>query len=239
MLDKSISHELRKFSRTINPEPSIHLGQRYNRDGRFLREPGNTVVCHLVEGSETEDVLIAARARYLAMPEADHLAFTPIASLHMTLFQGIIEYRRQIPFWPVDIASNTSIDEMTAIFLERLKPFAGGPVFHVRVTHALPTGLIVEGASEVDRIAMKEWRNAFANIFGYRHPDQETYKFHITFAYVIDKFADAALPAWQSMLDEVVADINDRVGELELRPPAFCSFVDMNHFEELRIFSFR
>jgi Uncharacterized protein conserved in bacteria len=28
------------------------------------------------------------------MPEAGQLAFTPLSSLHMTLFQGIIEYRR-------------------------------------------------------------------------------------------------------------------------------------------------
>jgi hypothetical protein len=235
----AISPELRKFSKTLNPEPSIHLGQRYNRHGKFLREPGNTVVCHLIEESETENALVEARARYSAMPEAGHLAFTPVSSLHMTLFQGIIEYRRHLPYWPVGVALDTPIDEMTAIFLDRLQSFSGGPAFRVRVTDALPTGLVVEGANEADRKALKEWRNAFANIFGYRHPDHASYEFHITFAYVIEKFADATLPAWQGMLRDVAREINDRVGVLELRPPAFCAFNDMNHFEELCVFEFR
>jgi hypothetical protein len=235
----AISPELRKFSKTLNPEPSIHLGQRYNRHGNFLREPGNTVVCRLIEESETENALVEARTRYSSMPEAGHLAFTPVSSLHMTLFQGIIEYRRRLPYWPVDVALDTSIDEMTAIFLDRLKLFSGGPAFDVRVTDALPTGLVVEGASEGDRRALKEWRDAFANIFGYRHPDHESYEFHITLAYVIEKFADSSLPAWQQMLRDIAREINDQVGVLELRPPAFCAFNDMNHFEELCVFEFR
>lgn len=235
----AISPELRRFSRTIDPEPSVHLGQRYNREGRFLKEPGNTVVCHLVEGSKTEKALAAARSRYSAMPEARQLAFTAISSLHMTLFQGTIEYRRHLPYWPIDVPLDTPIDDMTTIFLDRLKLFAGGPAFKVRVTKALPTGLVVEGATEVDRKALKEWRNALANIFGYRHPDHDTYEFHITFAYVIEKFADAALPAWQKMHDDVVRDINRDVGALEMRPPAFCAFNDMNYFEELKVLAFK
>lgn len=29
---------------------------------------------------------------------------------------------------------------------------------------------------------MKGWRDALADIFGYRHPDHDTYEFHITFS---------------------------------------------------------
>jgi hypothetical protein len=202
----------------------------------FLPEPGNTVVCHLVAGSATQAALIDARARYLSMPEAKQLAFTPIPSLHMTLFQGILERRRSLPYWPADAALDSPIEEMTATFIERLNGYDGGPRFKMKVTDALPTGLKLEGATEADRQALRDWRDAFANLFGYRHPDHDDYVFHITFSYVIARFDDAALPAWQRMLDEVVADINRRAPVLELNPPAFCSFADMNHFEELRVF---
>jgi hypothetical protein len=37
------------------------------------------------------------------------------------------------------------------------------------------------------------------------------------------------------MLAEVVDDIRRRAELLELCPPAFCSFKDMNHFEELLV----
>lgn len=232
-----ISPALRQFSRTEHPTRPLHLGTRYDTAGTFLPEPGNTIVCHLVEGSATQAALIDARARYLAMPEAAQLAFTPASSLHMTLFQGIIEGRRTPPFWPEGVAPDTGIDAMTRLFLDRLATFPGGPKFNVQVTDALPTGLKCEGATEADRRALRSWRDAFADRFGYRHPDHDTYVFHITFSYVIERFADAALPAWQAMLTEVVADIAARAPILELRAPAFCSFADMNHFEELQVFT--
>lgn len=236
MLD-TISPALRLYSRA-NTTPLVHLGRRYNASGEFLPEPGNTIVCHLAQGSDTEAVLNEARERYLGMPDAKrHLAFTPASSLHMTLFQGILEGRRAQPYWPADIAVDTPVDKVTRIFRERLASFPGGPAFKVRVTDALPTGLKCEGATDADRQALKAWRNAFADILGYRHPDHEDYVFHITFTYVIERFDDAALPAWQAMLDGVLRDIAARAPVLDLRAPAFCSFADMNHFEELQVFA--
>jgi hypothetical protein len=234
----AVTPELMNYAKSRNPEPPRRLGTRYDRGGTFLPEPGNTVVCHLVEGSETERALVEARQRYLAMPEAPQLAFTPVSSLHMTLFQGVIEYRRSWPYWPRNMATDSSIRSMTEHYAARLANFAGGPSFRVHAVKALPTGIVVEGVSDKDRLAMLEWRDRFADLFGYRHPDHESYEFHITFAYIIEYLADDALPAWQAMLDDVADAMRSRVDFLELRPPAFCSFEDMNHFEELRAFNF-
>jgi len=219
--------------------PPAHLGKRYDRAGVFQPEPGNTVVCHVVPGSETERALVDARARYLAMPEADKLAPTPVESYHMTLFQGIIEGRRRQPYWPADVATDTPIEAMTELMLKRLETFSAVEPFQVAVTMALPTGLIVEGATAADRHAMADWRNRFADVFGYRHPDHDSYQFHITMAYMIDWLDAASVPAWHAMLDEVTADIAARAPVLDLRAPAFCAFQDMNWFEELRVFDAR
>lgn len=221
------------YARSRNPTAPRHLGTRYDRSGTFLPEPGNTVVCHLVSGSATEQVLVDAQARYRAMPDAASLAFTPVESYHMTLFQGVIEGRRNYPYWPADMASDLPIAETTRLFAQRLERFAGAPTFNVEATAALPTGLMVEGVTAADRHAMAEWRNGYAEVFGYRHPDHDSYQFHITMAYMIDWIDDAALPAWQTVLDEVLDDILHRAPILDLRAPAFCSFEDMNWFEEL------
>ena len=225
--------DLSPFSKRRHPEPPPHLGTRYDRSGSFLREPGNTVVSHVVDGSETQKVLVEARQRYLDMTEAAQLAFTPVSSLHMTIFQGVIEYRRKSGFWPPDLALDMPIDETTVRLRERLREFTGEPPFKVHVVEALPTGLTLDGITAADRKALRDWRDALADIFGYRHPDHDSYRFHITFAYVIQRFDDDALTSWQTMLEQVVADIRQRLDHVELRPPAFCSFEDMNHFEEL------
>jgi hypothetical protein len=227
---------LRFASRTLHDRPIPHLGQRYDTSGAFLRERGNTVVCHLVENLESTAAILDARARYLAMPGAEKLAFTAASSLHMTLFQGIIETRRALPYWPGDVPLETPVDDMTAIFMDRLARFAPGEAFAVEVTHATPNGLTLDGVTVQDRAVLKDWRNRFADLLGYRHPDHDTYVFHITFAYMIERFDDETMAAWVPFLDEIAEEIRQRSPVIELSAPAFCAFEDMNHFEELLSF---
>jgi hypothetical protein len=236
MLD-SIKSPLAGFFAGSNPSPPLHLGTRYDTSGNFLTEPGNTVVSHLASGSASEAVLIDVRERMHAMPDADHLAFTPISSLHMTLFQGIIEYRRRLPYWPQDVPLDTSIDDMTRLYLERLNGFKGCGPFNIKVVDIVPTGLTVAGASEEDERIMSAWRDVLSVPFGYRHPDHDAYAFHITFAYQIRRLDDERVAQWQDLFDDCLSLLARQAPVIELRPPAFCSFKDMKHFEELLILS--
>jgi len=227
------------FGAAENADAPLHLGSRYDEAGTFVSDPGNTVVAHLVPGSVTETALLAARQRYLSMADADGLAFTAASSLHMTLFQGVLDRRRETPFWPEDVPLDMPLREVTDLMLARLTGFSAGPDFAVELVQAVPTGLIVEGVSEADRQAMAEWRDRFAALLGYRHPDHERYQFHITFAYPIRWIADQRLGVWADMLDEITDTIKQQVPVLELRAPAFCVFDDMNHFQELLVFDQR
>jgi hypothetical protein len=234
MLDKPRS-SLAGFFEGTNPTPPLHLGTRFDTSGIFLNEPGNTVVCHLVDGSPSEAVVVEMRERMRAMPDADRLAFTPVSSLHMTLFQGIIEYRRRLPYWPADVPLDTSIDDMTRLYRERLNGFEGRGAFKVKVVDVVPTGLTVAGATDEDVRIMSAWRDALSVPFGYRHPDHDTYVFHVTFAYQIRRLADGRASEWQDLFDDCLSLFARQTPVIELRPPAFCSFRDMEHFEELLV----
>lgn len=234
MLD-TVRPSLAGFFEGTNPTPPVHLGTRYDTSGDFLPEPGNTVVCHLVEGSASEAAILDVRERMRAMPDADRLALTPVSSLHMTLFQGIIEYRRRLPYWPSDVPLDTGIDDMTGLYLRRLQGFQGCGPFNVKVVEVVPTGLTVAGASEEDRRILKAWRDALSVPFGYRHPDHDTYVFHITFAYQVRRLADERASAWRDLFEDCLSFLDREAPVIELRPPAFCSFKDMKHFEELLV----
>ncbi|MER9656746.1 DUF1868 domain-containing protein [Mesorhizobium sp. M0152] len=235
----SIKPSLAGFFAGANPTTPVHLGTRYDTSGNFLIEPGNTVVSRLVSGSPSEAVVLAVRERMLAMPDADRLAFTPVSSLHMTLFQGVIEYRRRLPYWPQDVPLDTSIDAMTRLYLERLKGFQDIGAFQIKVVEVTPTGLAVAGATDNDARIMREWRDALSVPFGYRHPDHDSYAFHVTFAYQIQRLADDRAAAWQALFDDCLALFARQAPVIEIRPPAFCSFRDMEHFEELLVLSGR
>lgn len=231
----TIHASLKKFSRSANQTLPWHLGTRYNGQGIFLPEPGNTVVSHLMPQAVSTASILEVRRRMMDMPEAGQFAFTHPASLHMTVFQGIIEYRRKLPFWPPDMALDTAVDDMTAFYLKRLSGFDAPPAFDVRIVEVTPLGLVVEGATGADRRVLAEWRDRLADIFGYRHPDHDAYVFHITFSYIIDWLADDVLERWTRFLGEQLAFLRSASPVIALNPPAFCSFRDMNHFEELLV----
>jgi hypothetical protein len=234
-MSQSVKPSLARYAASSNSDMPRHLGTRYNAEGAFLPEPGNTVVCHLVAGSASQRAVVEVRERMLSMPDSGKLTFTPPSSLHMTLFQGIIEYRRALPHWPLDIPHDTSIDEMTRLYLDRLRQFGGLGSFKIKAIDVTPVGLTVTGATSEDKAVIKNWRDALAVPFGYRHPDHDTYVFHITLAYPVDWLADDRLPAWQKLLDECLLYLERTAPIIEIHPPAFCSFKDMNHFEELLV----
>jgi hypothetical protein len=211
------------------------LGIRYDAEGNFLPEPGNTIVCHLARRTASEAAVLQVRERLLALPGADCLAFTPAASLHMTLFQGVIDTRRKHPYWPADIPLHLAMDQITRRMMTRLDGFDGCGPFSVKAIEMTPTGLAVEPVTEKDARVMQAWRDKLASTFGYRHPDHDTYSFHITFAYVIRGIPDAAAAQWQRVLDESLDLLRRAAPVIELREPAFCRFRDMKHFEELLI----
>lgn len=201
----SVKPSLAGYFAGSNLTPPLHLGRRYDSSGNFLTEPGNTVVCHLVDGSPSEAVVVEVRERMRAMPHTDRLAFTPVSSLHMTLFQGIIEYRRRLPYWPEDAPLDTSIDDMTRLYQERLNGFEGRGAFKIRVVDVVPTGLTVAGATDEDVRILRAWRDALSAPFGYRHPDHDSYTFHITFAYQIRRLDDERITQWQQLFDDCLS----------------------------------
>ena len=210
-----------------------HTGVRFEESGRFLQERGNTIVNHVVEGSQTLKALLEIRERMMGLSHADHFAFTAPGSLHMTLAQGILETRRKKHYWPEGLDLNAPVDDITAVYLERFAGFPDHGAFAVRVEAMSPLGLIVRGATAEDEATMRRWRDAVCEPFGYRHPDHDDYEFHITIAYLARWLPAEALGAYETALDEMLDHLNRTNPVLELGEPALCSFEDMNHFEPL------
>jgi hypothetical protein len=234
----TISAELDRYAAHSRKKPPDRLGQRLDAK-RFLPESGNTVVCHLDVDNPAHQAVLDARARMQALPEADRFLYTPVESLHMTLFEGVIETRRSADAWPKGVDLQASVASVTDMLLDRLTSFAPLPKFAVRVDSLRPTGLILKGATPEDEARMTAWREALTRPFGYRQAQHDAYRFHMTFCYPIAWLSDAALPVWQAELPAILADLQAAAPIIPLRPAAFCQFNDMTWFEELRVLSYR
>lgn len=207
------------------------LGTRFDATGQFLFEPGNTVVSHVVPGSATERAMIRIRDGLRALDPGHHFAWTPVSSYHMTIFQGVIEYRRQPGYWPADLPLDASIGESTDYFLARLQDFPRVAPFNVKLDEVTPHGLTVSPATAADAAIIADFRNSLADRFGYRHPDHETYVLHITVAYIVRWLPRASHEIYLPALLQLSEDFRKEVPVIELGPADFCTFDDMNHFE--------
>jgi hypothetical protein len=226
-------HFSRSFTSAGKDTPPRHLGTRYDRAGNFLYEPGNTFVSHVVDGSQSQRALMEVRERLRVMPYADHFTFTPVSSLHKTLFQGVIEGRRGREYWPAALPTDAAIPETTAWIDERLEGFSVAP-FRIKADMVTPLGVVVSGLTDADERVMREARDALAKRLGYRHPDHDDYTFHITLAYQLDWLPPEAEAIYLPALAEMKTLLDALPKGIELDIPAFCVFDDMEEFRPLR-----
>lgn len=223
---------LDEFAASANTRPPMRLGQRYDKQ-QFLPDPGNTVVCHLDLNSAGGAAVLRARARMQALPGAERLLFTPEHSLHMTVFEGVLDVRRSADAWPADISRDASVDEVTDEMRQRMQGFRGPGTFDVSVNAARVGGLELCGTTDADVAALLAWREALSALFGYRQREHDIYCHHMTFAYPLDWLPEDLVPEWRTAYAEIQADLMAEAPVLPLRAPAFCEFADMTHFEEL------
>lgn len=223
--------DLEQFAVGAHTAPPMRLGQRHDAE-RFLPDPGNTVVCHLDMDTDGAAAVLRARARIKALPGAEHVLFTPENSLHMTVFEGVLDVRRTPDAWPSFMEADASVDAVTDAMRGRLAGLEG-PEFAVRVKALRPGGLELVGATDADVAALFAWREALSGAFCYRQGAHDAYKHHLTFGYAVSWLPDALVPAWRAALAEIEAELVAAAPVIPLRAPAFCEFADMTWFEEL------
>jgi hypothetical protein len=210
--------------------PNRHLGVRFDQTGRFLREKGNTIVAQVIPGSATEAALISVRDELMALPYAEHFAFTDVASYHMTVFEGVIETRRAPGYWPASLPLDSSIDAATEAMAEMLRQLPLLPSFAIHPVEVTPFGLILTGETEADEAALRHWRDRLSDALGYRTPTHDSYRFHTTLAYAHTWLPRDALAAYKTAMDRLSRDLKHGLPTLDLARPAFCRFHDMNAF---------
>ncbi|WP_300018626.1 DUF1868 domain-containing protein [uncultured Roseobacter sp.] len=226
--------DIATFAAGQNANPPARLGQRYSATA-FLPEAGNTVVCHLDRTAPAHQAVLDARTRMQALPGAENFLYTPAESLHMTVFEGVIETRRTADAWPAGIDRDAPVTEVTEALMTRFEPFSPPLAFSVRVKDVVPTGLMLTGATAEDDRILQDWRDALTGPFGYRHKDHDAYRFHMTFAYPTGWIPDDLVPVWAQELNIILEDLSRAAPVIPLRAPAFCRFADMEEFEELRV----
>ena len=210
---------------------------KFTRAGKVKTFRGNTVICHLPSQSKFRDAVTALGAALRSSPFSHKLACTPPESYHTTIFPGANDLDRSFYGWPSDVPKTASIDECTRIVAEHVKAF--------RMQTDMPIRMKVDGERLIGSIRLVPYDDAenakvrrlrdrlASDVFHYLDRGHDTYTFHSTLAYQLERLTIAEERQHQSILARHMPAIVEAGQSLELAAPAFCSFENMYRFEPL------
>ncbi|KAF4472116.1 RNA ligase cyclic nucleotide phosphodiesterase [Fusarium albosuccineum] len=224
------------------PPYPIGVPFKFTPDGTVQRYPGNTTVCHIPISSPLIPGLHKVYTTLASHPTlAKVFRLLPPSSWHMTVFDGVREQECEPGMWPPDLAKQP-LCEATADFSKRLREFGLSlekeglaPPYKIAVRgFDLPAtvgvGLLVEGATREEEQRMRRLRDRLGDVLGFKAPNHETYRFHISIAYLL-RHVDGDD---RVELDRVLATLVPEVKmEFQLGKVEFCTFENMLAYPRL------
>jgi hypothetical protein len=229
-------------SHTVDRPPyPIGVPIKFDPDGVAQRYAGNTTVCHL-----SPDSPLAAGLRKVYDTVKSHptlgalIRLVPMASWHMTIFDGVREFECEPGMWPLGMAKKP-LPESTRDFSQRLRKFGMqleseglAPPYKMKVLGFDPAvvgiGLHVQGVTPEEEKRMRRLRDRLGDVLGFKAPNHEVYPFHITVAYLLRYIEGDNRIELNRMLESLLPEVQI---EFELGPVEFCTFENMLEYPRL------
>lgn len=209
------------------------VGMKFNIDGSVRAFPGNTIICHLPQTSKLSAALLVLYEQLRSSTLAHLYTLLPPPSWHMTMFEGVLDALRSPGFWPDDIPVDAALGDCDQLFERKLAIFdlAGPPHFDLEIAGWQPLidgiGLRLRATNEFEEDRMRRLRDRLSETLQIRHPQHDTYVFHLSIAYLIRHPTDFERNELSAMLNGVLSGMPS---EFSLGAPEFCRFEDMFEF---------
>lgn len=225
-----------EFDRAARPTYPVGVPSKFSPDGDVQHFPGNTVLARLNPSSELYASMLKLSARLSESHLSSLLAILPPSSWHMTVFEGVCDQVRKPGFWPSDISIAEPLEGCTQHLTEKLAKFGlrCKPPYRFTIvgfnspeTGGISVHLEPHGADEEARL--RGLRDRLSNTLQIRHPQHDSYQFHIGLAYLLRHLTEQQ----KTELTEMLMDhFRGMPQEVELGGPEFCTFENMCKFDQ-------
>ena len=193
---------------------------KFSARGEPLPFAGNTILCPLPAGhpySQFQQTLRAWKS----------LAVLPEASLHMTVFDGVLDHLRTPPLWPSDLPANAPLDACHNHFDQALANLPFPSLLHLdfQAFHLTPATIAIALTPPSDS-PLRNLRNLLSTTLKIRRPNHDAYQFHITLASVLTQ----PPPPLANLLAAWTAQLRQTTPQLSLHAAYFCTFPNLTNF---------
>ena len=211
------------------------MGGKFTPEGKVLPFPGNTFLCHVDPQSEFYRALCTVQDELQAHRLADHFAFLPKPSFHMTLFCGVSGSPLGSDGWPEGIPPDASLEQITAEFADRLTCTTFDTAFSVTPSSlSQPNSVTMQAATAKDERLLRKLRFELESLTGLYRGDVESYSFHVSLAYLVRWLGERSA---QELIMECARLFEAHLkncAPIRFENVALCTFADMRHFNEVR-----
>ena len=224
----------------LNKQPLnvIGCGNKFNQDGSVRQFRGNTVISFTPNSSPLGNYALYFRSLIKQTAAASRYSFMPASSYHMTIIQLLDENLRQPTIWSKYLKLDCPLETTDTFMIKamkQVKPITSPIKMKFRRIKA-SNGLTIElePADITTQQALKAYRNQVANATGVRLPNHETYIFHVSIAYRVDRLTKAEAVELQTALQKIETLLKEKNEIFQIAEPKLTFFNNMFEFSTRR-----
>lgn len=219
---------------TSQPHYMPAVGQKFYADGAVRRYPGNTIICFLDPDSDVFRLSVWMQEELIRQCPPPQISLLPPSSLHMTVFQLLVDEVRELEKWSSHLPLTATLDETDAFFTGVVPkvpvPQSFSMCYKRLKTDGAGISIRLLPADPDSAAAVRQYRANLTTVTGIRFPDHDEYEFHISLAYNILRRTEeqqAQLTAFAQQIDDAMVQ---RFGIFETGEPVLTFFDDMFRF---------
>ncbi|PJF33835.1 MAG: DUF1868 domain-containing protein, partial [Phototrophicales bacterium] len=167
-------------------------------------------------------------------PYGDKFALLPPSSFHMTVMELLCDEVRQADHWSSHLPLDVTLEETDEYFIQTVAQVSPPDNFRMTCSHLalgnVGLSLTLQPADDATAHALADYRDRIATVTGVRHPDHETYVFHLSLAYRIICLNDEEELQLQNLAERIQPQLQERFGILNTGKPILTFFDDMFAF---------
>lgn len=204
---------------------------KFAPDGTARHFPGNTIISFVPPGSPEAQLLEQASGHLGEALAADFVTLPP-SSWHMTVFELLCDQVRDAAHWSRFLDLDAPLDTVDEFFAGRVPTVATPDQINMRFErifvgeHALGVQIEPEDSATAD--VLREYRQGLSEATGVRFPNHDSYRFHVTLAYALQRSDGQGQHDFDSVAERAERDLAG--ARFAMPQPVLTYFSDMTDF---------
>lgn len=204
--------------------------RKFNADGSRNDFPGSTIVCDLTRNETVMQQIAHVQAIFRRLPFAARFALLPPESVHMTVFELLCDHNREQALWSRYLSTQASLEDTDVFLAQKWQEVDVPESFAMTVDGFDACRIWLRPADPANAERLRQFRDRLAEVTGVKFPNHDRYRFHITFAYVVQPLTPEEERHIGELCGQLTIDAADPPIIVHTGPAIYTVFRDVSRY---------